>query len=105
VLRDLRFKEQGSKERVTPMKLSFVPLLLGGRSLSPEARSALIENRRADAAVLLMQQFDLNCREAGELVDVPICDEEKSPRAAHLPLLTSKPLSREAHPVARISDN
>ena len=64
------------------MKLSFVPLLLGGRSLSPEARSALIENRRADAAVLLMQQFDLNCREAGELVDVSICDEEKPARRA-----------------------
>lgn len=62
------------------MKLSFVPLLLGGGSLSPEARSALIENRRADAAVLLMQQFDLNCREAGELVDVSICDEEKPER-------------------------
>ena len=67
---------------MTPMKLSFVPLLLGGRSLSPEARSALIENRRADAAVLLMQQFDLNCREAGELVDVSICDEEKPARRA-----------------------
>jgi hypothetical protein len=48
----------------------------------PEARSALIENRRADAAVLLMQQFDLNCREAGELVDVSICDEEKPERRA-----------------------
>ena len=84
------------------MKLSFVPLLLGGGSLSLEARSALIENRRADAAVLLMQQFDLNCREAGELVDVSICDEEKPERrrAGHLPRLTSTPLSRGAHPVA-----
>jgi hypothetical protein len=64
------------------MKISFVPLLLGSKSLSPEVRSALIENRRADAAILLMQQFDLNCREAGELVNVSICDEEKPERRA-----------------------
>jgi hypothetical protein len=60
------------------MKLSFVPLLLGGKLLSPEARAALNENRRADAATLLMQQYDLDCREAGELVDVSICGDEKS---------------------------
>jgi hypothetical protein len=65
---------------MTPMKLSFVPLLLGGRSLPPEARSALIKNRRADAAILLMQQFDLDCREAGELVDVSICEEGRPER-------------------------
>jgi hypothetical protein len=58
------------------MKLSFVPLLLGGRLISPEARRALKENRRADAALLLMQQYDLDCREASELVDVSICDDE-----------------------------
>jgi hypothetical protein len=60
------------------MKLSFVPLLLGGKLLSPEARNALNENRRADAATLLMQQYDLDCREAGELVDVSMCGDEKS---------------------------
>ncbi|HKY07359.1 MAG TPA: hypothetical protein VJQ55_03920 [Candidatus Binatia bacterium] len=58
------------------MKLSFVPLLLSGKSLSPEARQALSENRRADAAALLMQQYALDCREAAELVDVSICDED-----------------------------
>jgi hypothetical protein len=48
------------------MKLSLVPLLLGGKMLSPEARHALKENRRSDAAVLLMQEYDLDCREAGD---------------------------------------
>ena len=59
------------------MKLSFVPLLLGGKTLSPEARNALREDRREDAAALLMQQYDLDCREAGVLLDVSVCDGEK----------------------------
>ena len=58
------------------MKLSLVPLLLGGKMLSPEARHALKENRRSDAAVLLMQEYDLDCREAGELVDASICGQD-----------------------------
>lgn len=58
------------------MKLSLVPLLLSGKMLSPEARNALMENRRTDAGILLMQQYDLDCREAGELVDASICDQE-----------------------------
>ena len=66
------------------MKLSFVPLLLGGRLLSPDARRALKEDRRVDAAVLLMQQYNLDCREAGELVDVSICNDEKPERTAGL---------------------
>lgn len=57
------------------MKLSFVPLLLAGKTLSREARDALRENRREDAAALLMQQYDLDCREAGELLDVSVCEE------------------------------
>jgi len=60
------------------MKLSFVPLLLGGRILSSEARKALNEDRREDAAALLMREYDLDCREAGELVDVSMCDGEKT---------------------------
>jgi hypothetical protein len=60
------------------MKLSFVPLLLGAKALSSEAQTALRENRREDAAALLMQQYDLDCHEAGELVDVSVCDEESS---------------------------
>ena len=58
------------------MKLSFVPLLLGGKTLSPEARDALQEDRREDAATLLMQHYDLDCREAGALLDVSVCHEE-----------------------------
>jgi hypothetical protein len=57
------------------MKLSLVPLLLNGESLSPETKAALREDRRRDAAVLLMEQYDLDCREAGELVDTAICGE------------------------------
>ena len=37
------------KERLS-MDLSLVPLLLGGQSISPEARQALRENRLDDAA-------------------------------------------------------
>jgi hypothetical protein len=64
------------------MKLSFVPLLLGGKSLSLEARNALREDRREDAAALLMQQYDLDCREAGALVDVSICEEDDNELAS-----------------------
>lgn len=60
------------------MKLSFVPLLLGGKTLSPEARNALREDRREDAAALFMQQYDLDCREAGVLLDVSVCDPGRS---------------------------
>jgi hypothetical protein len=41
------------------MKLSFIPLLLGGKSISPEARQALRENRLEDAARVLMEQYGL----------------------------------------------
>ena len=63
------------------MKLSLVPLLLGGKMLSPEARNALMENRRTDAANLLMQQYDLDCEEAGELVDASVCDQKSDGQA------------------------
>lgn len=56
------------------MKLSFVPLLLAGKSISPEARQALLENRLQDAAILLMQKHGLSCIEAGHLLDVSACD-------------------------------
>jgi hypothetical protein len=56
------------------MKLSFVPLLLAGKSISPEAREALVENRLQDAAQLIMQQYGLSCLEAGHLLDIPACD-------------------------------
>ena len=60
------------------MKLSLVPLLLDGKSLTAETRNALREDRREDAAALLMRQYDLDCHEAGALLDVSVCDEEKS---------------------------
>jgi hypothetical protein len=75
LLRDILMKRQRKDDT---MKLSFVPLLLGGKMLSPEARNALSEDRREDAAALLMREYDLDCREAGELVDVSMCDEEKT---------------------------
>lgn len=63
------------------MKLSLVPLLLSGESLSPETKSALREDRRGDAAVLLMEQYDLDCREAAELVDAAVCGEGADKKA------------------------
>ena len=56
------------------MKLSFVPLLITGQSVSPEIRQALRENRFKDAAELIMQQYGLSCIEAGHLLDVAACD-------------------------------
>jgi hypothetical protein len=56
------------------MKFSIVPLLIGGKSLSPEVRRALRENRLQDAAKLIMQEYGLSCIEAEQLLDVPACD-------------------------------
>jgi FAD synthase len=56
------------------MKLSLVPLLITGQSVSPEIRQALRENRFKDAAQLLMQLYGLSCIEAGQLLDVGACD-------------------------------
>ena len=41
------------------MSLSLVPLLLTGKSISPEARQALRENRLQDAGELLMRKYGL----------------------------------------------
>jgi hypothetical protein len=57
------------------MKFSLVPLLLTGQSISAEARQALRENRLKDAAEILMEEYGLSCAEAGELVDVSVCDQ------------------------------
>jgi hypothetical protein len=57
------------------MSLSLVPLLLTGKSISPEARQALRENRLQDAGELLMRKYGLTCIEAGHLLDVPLCKE------------------------------
>jgi hypothetical protein len=60
------------------MKLSLVPMLVAGESISPEARRALRENRLKDAAEILMRQYDLSCVEAGDLLDVSMCDCEQN---------------------------
>jgi len=57
------------------MKFSLVPLLLTGQSISSEARQALRENRLKDAAEILMEQYGLNCAEAGDLLDVSACED------------------------------
>jgi hypothetical protein len=57
------------------MKFSLVPLLLTGQSISMKVRQALRENRLQDAAAILMEEYGLTCAEAGELVDVPACDQ------------------------------
>jgi hypothetical protein len=57
------------------MSFSVVPLLLTGKSISHEARQALRENRMEDAAAILMEQYGLNCSEAGQLLDLPLCKE------------------------------
>jgi hypothetical protein len=56
------------------MKLSIVPLLITGQSISPEIQEALRENRLQDAAKLIMQQYGLSCIETGQLLDVAVCD-------------------------------
>ncbi len=58
------------------MKFSIVPLLLTGKSISSDARQALSENRMEDAAAILMEQYGLNCTEAGQLLDFSICSED-----------------------------
>jgi hypothetical protein len=58
------------------MSLSVLPLLLTGKSISPEAKQALRENRMEEAAAMLMEQYGLNCSEAGQLLDLSICKED-----------------------------
>ncbi len=57
------------------MSFSVVPLLLTGKSISSEARQALRDNRMHDAAVILMDQYGLNCSEAGHLLDLSVCGQ------------------------------
>lgn len=52
---------------------SLVPLLLAEADLPVEARRALREGRRHDAAELLMNRYGLNCADAGALTDVAAC--------------------------------
>ncbi|HEY7321073.1 MAG TPA: hypothetical protein VIE89_26195 [Candidatus Binatia bacterium] len=56
------------------MKFSIVPLLITGRSITPEIQEALRQNRLRDAATLIMQEYGLSCVEADQLLDVSACD-------------------------------
>jgi len=56
------------------MKLSLVPLLIAGKSVSPEIRRVLRANRLKEAARLIVEQYGLSCVEAGQLLDVAACD-------------------------------
>ncbi|MBI2361432.1 MAG: hypothetical protein HYV04_21405 [Deltaproteobacteria bacterium] len=55
------------------MSFSIVPLLIAGKTVSVEVKSALVENRLQDAAKLLMQEYGLNCIETSHLLDVSAC--------------------------------
>jgi hypothetical protein len=55
------------------MSLSLIPMLVAGKTISDEARQALLENRFDDAAELLMKDYGLTCAETSDLLDVPVC--------------------------------
>ena len=57
---------------------SLAPLLVVDEDISAEARQALRENRLRDAARLLMRQYALNCVEAGNLLNVAVCEDNKA---------------------------
>ena len=57
------------------MKLSLVPLLITGQTISNEIRQALRENRLQEAAASIIQQYGLNCVEVGQLLDLSACDD------------------------------
>jgi len=57
---------------------SLAPLLVVDEDISAEARQALRENRLQDAARLLMRQYALNCVEAGNLLNVTVCEDNKA---------------------------
>jgi hypothetical protein len=52
-----------------------VPLLIVNEDISVEARQALLENRLQDAARVLMRQYALSRIEAGDLLNVTICED------------------------------
>lgn len=68
-------RENGSgvKQETRSENFSVAPLLLAEAGVPAEARRALLEGRRRDAAALLMQTYGLNCGEAGELTGASAC--------------------------------
>jgi hypothetical protein len=57
------------------MKLSLVPLLITGQTISNEIRQALRENRLQEAAAIIIQQYGLSCVEVGQLLDLSACED------------------------------
>ncbi len=60
------------------MSFTFIPMLLAGKSISREAKQALLENRLEDAAVLMMKEHGLSCLEVGDLLNTSICRESSA---------------------------
>ncbi|HUK41717.1 MAG TPA: hypothetical protein VLX11_11750 [Candidatus Acidoferrales bacterium] len=54
------------------MKISLIPMLIAGKTISPEVRSALRENR-LHVAELIMKKYRLTCAEASDLLDLSLC--------------------------------
>ncbi len=74
----LGYLRKTQRQRITkkgpfPMSFSLVPLLLAEEEIPAEARQALLENRRQDAAEVLMEEYGLSCIEASDLLDVSAC--------------------------------
>ena len=76
-----RDSSHAAAERKGPVKkkrfsttLSIIPMLITGQSISPKIRQALRENRLRDGAQLIIQEYGLNCVEAGQLLDISACD-------------------------------
>jgi len=49
-------------------------LLLAEEDIPAEVRQALLEERRQDAAEMLMQKYGLSCVEASNLLDIFACE-------------------------------
>ena len=57
---------------------SLVALLVVDEDISAEARQGLRENCLRDAARLRMRQYALNCVEAGNLLNVTVCEDNNA---------------------------
>ena len=57
-----------------PAAFSVMPLLLAEGEIPAQAREALLEGRRQDAAGVLMHEYGLSCGEVGQLLEVAACD-------------------------------
>jgi len=55
------------------MKISLIPMLIAGKTISPEVRTALRQNRPRDAAELIMKKYGLTYAEASDLLDLSLC--------------------------------